>query len=137
MSRSSCDLNALRPVDEAIAELLALAPSPPPAEPVPLDQALGMTLAEPVLAPWPMPRWDNSALDGYALRAADLPAEGGYLPLAGRVAAGDGLSALAAGHAVRIFTGAPWRSAYRAVQTDCDPPRRPLLPSEVPRGLHR
>lgn len=107
MSRSSCDLNALRPVDEAIAELLALAPSPPPAEPVSLDQSLGMTLAEPVLAPWPMPRWDNSAMDGYALRAADLPAEGGYLPLAGRVAAGDGLSALAAGHAVRIFTGAP------------------------------
>jgi molybdopterin molybdotransferase len=107
MSRSSCDLHALRPVDEAIAELLALAPSPPPAEPVPLDQALGMTLAEPVLAPWPMPRWDNSAMDGYALRAADLPAEGGYLPLAGRVAAGDGLSGLAEGHAVRIFTGAP------------------------------
>lgn len=107
MSRSSCDLNGLRPVDEAIAELLAHAPSPPPAEYRPLDQAFGLTLAEPVLAPWPMPRWDNSAMDGYALRAGDLPEEGGYLLLAGRVAAGDGPSALAAGHAVRIFTGAP------------------------------
>src|SRR5690606_29548377 len=52
--------------------------------------------------------WDNSAMDGYALRAADLSADGGSLPLAGRIAAGDDAGVtLPAGHAVRIFTGAP------------------------------
>ncbi|MFE1811892.1 molybdopterin molybdotransferase MoeA [Metapseudomonas otitidis] len=108
MSGCGCDPSGLRPVDEAIAELLSLAPSPPPAEWVPLEQDLGRTLAEPVHAPRPMPAWDNSAMDGYALRAADLPDAGGHLPLAGRIAAGDAaLEALPPGHAVRIFTGAP------------------------------
>lgn len=108
MSSCGCDQNGLRPVDEAIAALLAFAPSPPPAAWLPLQQALGMTLAEPVRALRPMPAWDNSAMDGYALRAGDVPAEGGCLPLAGRIAAGDAAAqALAAGHAVRIFTGAP------------------------------
>lgn len=108
MSGCGCDPTGLRSVDEAIAELLSQAPSPPPAEWVPLAQALGRTLAEPVHAPRPMPAWDNSAMDGYALRAADLPDAGGLLPLAGRIAAGDAaLEALPTGHAVRIFTGAP------------------------------
>lgn len=99
--------DCLRPVDEAIAELLQRAPAAPPAERVALDQALGRVLAEAVAAPFDLPRWDNSAMDGYALRQADLP-EGGVLPLAGRVAAGDGAEQpLPAGHAVRIFTGAP------------------------------
>ena len=66
--------------------------------------------------------WDNSAMDGYALRAADLPAEGGALPLAGRIAAGDAASQqLPAGHAVRIFTGAPLPPGADAVvaQENC------------------
>src|SRR3990167_9893041 len=108
MSACGCDGNNLRPVDEAIAELLARAPAPPPVERVTLNQALGRVLAEPLYAPFEVPAWDNSAMDGYALRAADLPAAGGWLPLAGRIAAGDAAAqALPAGHAVRIFTGAP------------------------------
>ncbi|MDG9922983.1 MULTISPECIES: gephyrin-like molybdotransferase Glp [unclassified Pseudomonas] len=108
MSACDCGHGELRPVDEAIAALLELAPSPPAAEWVPLAEALGRTLAEPVHALRPMPAWDNSAMDGYALRAADLPEQGGCLPLAGRIAAGDSVQALLPeGHAVRIFTGAP------------------------------
>ena len=108
MSACGCDGNNLRPVDQAIAELLARAPTPPPVERVALGQALGRVLAQPLHAPFEVPAWDNSAMDGYALRAADLPAAGGYLALAGRIAAGDApAQALPAGHAVRIFTGAP------------------------------
>lgn len=108
MSACDCAGDALRPVDEAIAELLARAPAPPPVEYVAVGKALGRVLAEPLRAPFEVPAWDNSAMDGYALRAADLPTAGGCLPLAGRIAAGDAASqALPAGHAVRIFTGAP------------------------------
>jgi molybdopterin molybdotransferase len=108
VSACGCDGNNLRPVDQAIAELLARAPAPPPVERVALNQALGRVLAEPLHAPFAVPAWDNSAMDGYALRAADLPVGGGCLPLAGRIAAGDAAAQdLPAGHAVRIFTGAP------------------------------
>jgi molybdopterin molybdotransferase len=108
MSACECGHGELRPVDEAIAALLELAPSPPAAEWVPLADALGRTLAEPVHALRAMPAWDNSAMDGYAVCAADLPEQGGYLPLAGRIAAGDSAQArLPAGYAARIFTGAP------------------------------
>ena len=82
-------------------------PAPPAVEEVALRDALGRVLAEPLDASFPVPPWDNSAMDGYALRAADLPAEGGALPLAGRIAAGDAASQqLPAGHAVRIH----WRA---------------------------
>lgn len=108
MSACGCTADNLRPVDLAIAELLEQAPRPPAAERVPLDMALGMTLAADVIAPRPGPAWDNSAMDGYAVRASDVPGDGGLMPLAGRIAAGDSaLDELPAGHAVRIFTGAP------------------------------
>ena len=108
MSVCGCDAQGLRPVDEAIAALLERVPTPPPVEEIDLRDALGRVLAEPLTAPFDVPAWDNSAMDGYALRVADLPAEGGALPLAGRIAAGDAaLQPLPAGHAVRIFTGAP------------------------------
>ncbi|MEX6504006.1 molybdopterin molybdotransferase MoeA [Pseudomonas zhanjiangensis] len=108
MSACGCTGNNLRPVDEAIEELLGRIPALPPVERVALGDALGRVLAEPLRAPFAVPAWDNSAMDGYALRAADLPAGGGSLPLAGRIPAGDGAQqVLAAGHAVRIFTGAP------------------------------
>src|SRR5690606_29786717 len=89
MSACGCDSTDLRPVDEAISELLARVPAPPPIEHVALGDALGRVLAEPLVASFAVPAWDNSAMDGYALRAADLSADGGSLPLAGRIAAGD------------------------------------------------
>jgi molybdopterin molybdotransferase len=69
---------------------------------------MGRVLAADILSPVHLPAWDNSAMDGYALRAEDLPIAGGCLALAGRIAAGDGPGEpLPAGRAVRIFTGAP------------------------------
>ena len=80
----------------------------PAVESVPLAEALGRVLAEDLRARFDVPAWDNSAMDGYALRAAEVSPDGGWLPLAGRIAAGDaGRETLPPGHAVRIFTGAP------------------------------
>ncbi|MCL6702130.1 gephyrin-like molybdotransferase Glp [Pseudomonas sp. T1.Ur] len=108
MSGKVCDCGVLTPVDEAIRHLLDQAPPPPLMQRVGLDQALARVLATDVLCPMDLPAWDNSAMDGYALRAEDLPMDGGVLALAGRIAAGDGPGEpLSAGRVVRIFTGAP------------------------------
>ncbi|SCZ32031.1 MULTISPECIES: gephyrin-like molybdotransferase Glp [unclassified Pseudomonas] len=108
MSGKVCDSGVLMPVDEAIRHLLDQAPPPPPVQRVGLDQALARVLVADILCPMNLPAWDNSAMDGYALRAADLPGDGGYLLLGGRIAAGDEPGEpLQAGHVVRIFTGAP------------------------------
>ncbi|MCQ6254895.1 gephyrin-like molybdotransferase Glp [Pseudomonas sp. Q11] len=105
---SVCESGALMPVDEAIQYLLDQAPLPPPVQQVALDQALGRVLATDIRSPMNLPPWDNSAMDGYALRAADLPAVGGSLTLVGRIAAGQAANKpLQPGQAVRIFTGAP------------------------------
>ncbi|WP_339650375.1 gephyrin-like molybdotransferase Glp [Halopseudomonas pelagia] len=108
-------------VDEAIARLLSQTPAAPAVERVVLAAACGRILAEPLLARMDSPAWNNSAMDGYALRAADLPAEGGWLPLAGRSAAGEAAATLTAGHALRIFTGAPLPALADTVvaQEDC------------------
>ena len=54
--------------DEALTRILShLSPLPP--ETVPLEEALGRALANDVLAPGPLPPWDNSAMDGYASEA--------------------------------------------------------------------
>jgi molybdopterin molybdotransferase len=77
-----------------------------------LEDADGATLAEDVTAHGPLPLFDNSAMDGYAVRAADVVAATAaapvILPVAAEVAAGDsrGLE-LAAGTCARIMTGAP------------------------------
>lgn len=108
MSGRVCDLGQLMPVDDAIAHLLDQVPPPPTAQMIPLEQAMGRVLAADIHSPLNLPAWDNSAMDGYALRAADLPGDGGYLPVGGRIAAGDqGTTPLPAGQAVQIFTGAP------------------------------
>ncbi|MCM2381364.1 molybdopterin molybdotransferase MoeA [Pseudomonas marginalis] len=105
---SVCDSGDLLPVEEAIAQLLAQAPPPPSTEVIPLAQALGRVIAEDVFSPLDLPGWDNSAMDGYALRAFDVPEQGGYLEVAGRIAAGHSSEVpLQAGQTLRIFTGAP------------------------------
>jgi molybdopterin molybdotransferase len=108
MTGRVCDLGHLMPVDEAISRLLDQAPPPPLAQKIGLDQALGRVLAADIHSPVNLPAWDNSAMDGYALRAADLPPDGGCLSIGGRIAAGDpACSPLLAQQAVQIFTGAP------------------------------
>ena len=78
-------------------------------ESVPLNAASGRVLARGVVAPIDLPPFDNSAVDGYAVRHADLAAVGETrLAVVERVTAGRAaVRALAAGEAVRIFTGAP------------------------------
>ncbi|TLX52934.1 molybdopterin molybdenumtransferase MoeA, partial [Stutzerimonas nosocomialis] len=71
MSGCGCAGEGLRPVEEAIEQLLRQAPAAPAVEDVRLQDALGRVLARPVVAPFDMPAWDNSAMDGYALRAGD------------------------------------------------------------------
>jgi molybdopterin molybdotransferase len=85
---------------------------PLPATPVPVGSALGLVLAEDVVAAVDLPGFDNSAMDGYAVRAAELagasPQTPVALPVDGDVAAGDTTHhVLRRGTALRIMTGAP------------------------------
>jgi len=85
------------------------------AERVELLTALGRVIAADVAAPWDMPFYDNSAMDGFAVRAADCRA-GGTLRVTGYVpAGGSAVPAVAPGCAVRIMTGAPVPSGCDAV----------------------
>ena len=80
-----------------------------PAESIDLECALGRILATDVIAPYDLPPFPNSAMDGYALRGADLPARGerGFR-IAGRVLAGSAHAPrFDAGECLRITTGAP------------------------------
>jgi len=73
---------------------------------VPLAQAAGQVVARDISAPAAMPYFDNSAMDGFALRCVDLESSD-CLAVAGTVAAGDAPQVLPAGQALRIYTGAP------------------------------
>ena len=108
-------------VEEALAQLLARARPIDGSEHLPLTACRGRVLAEPVHSTLDLPPWDNSAMDGYALRAADLEAGGGRLPVSQRIAAGQRPAALAPGSAARIFTGAPVPAGADTVviQEDC------------------
>lgn len=95
---------SLLPVAEAQARLFALA-QPLPAEEAPIAACAGRWLARDVLALRNQPWADLSAMDGYAVRAAEWP---GPWRVAGESAAGGAIPApLAPGEACRIFTGAP------------------------------
>src|SRR5215208_4292748 len=75
-------------VEEARALILDRLVTVAPAERLPLAEADGRILAETVFAPLDLPPFDNSAVDGYAVRHADLASDRSMLPLAGRVPAG-------------------------------------------------
>ncbi len=93
-------------VEDALAKLFALA-KPSETETVPIAQASGRVLAQPVTAQLTQPPFDASSMDGYALKAieADLHAQ---FKVVGEAAAGHGYEGtLGAGQCVRIFTGAP------------------------------
>ncbi len=96
-------------LDEALARLLADVRPLPAAEDETIStfDALGRVLAADVVSAVDVPPADNSEMDGYAVRAADVPAAGTLLPVSQRIAAGSVGAALAAGTAARIFTGAP------------------------------
>ncbi|MCM0621449.1 molybdotransferase-like divisome protein Glp [Nocardioides bruguierae] len=78
----------------------------------PLMDALGLAAAEPVVSTVSLPPFDNSAMDGYAVRYADVAAASEehhvHLPVVGEISAGDArLLALPPGTAAKIMTGAP------------------------------
>src|SRR5690349_13066522 len=94
------------PFDEALARLMGSA-QPLGAERVPLEEAGGRVLAEDVIAQAPLPPFDHSAMDGYALDSRALAGAGPWeLPVMGESAAGGDLPDLTPGAACRIFTGA-------------------------------
>jgi len=84
-------------------------------ERLPLVEAVGRVLVDDVIAPCDLPRWDNSAMDGYALRAA-YAAGGRPLRVSGYVPAGSqAAERVAAGTAAKILTGAPLPAGADAV----------------------
>ncbi len=95
--------------ETALARALEMADPVEGTETVALADATGRVLAGAVAAPVPLPPFDNSAMDGYAVRLADLAGDGPWrLKPAGRIAAGDASGGgLPAAGAARIFTGAP------------------------------
>jgi molybdopterin molybdotransferase len=97
----------LIPVDEAIARIVA-GVAPLPAERIRLADALGRILAVPLAATRTQPPFPASAMDGFAIRAADVANPPATLKLIGMSAAGHGFrGSVGPGEAVRIFTGAP------------------------------
>ncbi|WP_350448719.1 gephyrin-like molybdotransferase Glp [Pseudomonas solani] len=95
------------PVEDALARLLKLAGEAAirEQEEVALADADGRVLAEPLVAGLDLPPWDNSAMDGYALRLADWSGE--PLVVSQRIQAGSAPGPLQPGTCARIFTGAP------------------------------
>jgi len=101
---------SLTSVEEHLADILATI-RPLAATELSLGDAYGLVLAEDVTAASPLPSFDNSAMDGYAVRVEDVAAASQEnpvtLPVVAEVAAGDtGAYALPAGTSVRIMTGA-------------------------------
>ncbi|MEH6719661.1 MAG: gephyrin-like molybdotransferase Glp [Aurantimonas endophytica] len=99
----------MQTVDDTVALIAERLPAVEGRETVPLDSADGRVLAEDLTAPFPLPPFTNSAVDGYALAGADLPAEGeATFRVAERLQAGMASARrLGPDETVRIFTGAP------------------------------
>ena len=98
---------AMLTMEQALERLLAQARPLEEEESLPLSQGLGRVLSRPVHSTMDVPGWDNSAMDGYAVRAADLAAVGGRLRLSQYIPAGTSGGLLEPGTAARILTGAP------------------------------
>lgn len=99
---------SLLPVADALDRLLSAAKPTQRTEKVTLNEADGRVLAEDVAARLTQPPFDNSAMDGYAVRHADIAELGSILKVVGTSAAGHAFDGTARpGEAVRIFTGAP------------------------------
>jgi molybdopterin molybdotransferase len=109
---------------------------------VPLREALGRVLAADIIAPVNLPPFDNSAVDGYAVRGEDIDAaREQHLAIVDRVAAGHAAThAVKSGEAVRIFTGAPMPPGADTVfmQEDCRiDGAHVIVPPGLSRGANR
>ncbi len=105
-------MSELHSVEEARDAVLAAIPARNAVERRATSDALGLVLAEPIVSQTTLPPWDNSAMDGYAIRSADVHGAADERPILLRVigevrAGAPALSAVEAGTAIRIATGAP------------------------------
>jgi molybdopterin molybdotransferase len=112
-------VSSLRSVEQHLDDALAVIQPLPPREFALLD-AVGCVLAEDVVSPIDMPRFDNSSMDGYAVRAAEVSSASAQapvtLPVHGDIPAGHGERVvLEPGSTVRIMTGAPMPAGADAI----------------------
>ncbi len=112
----------LRPLDQALAELLSKAQPLSGHDEITTFDGDGRVLAQDIASALHVPPQDNSSMDGYAVRCADIGSTGVVLRVAQRIAAGQHGHALHAGEAARIFTGAPVPEGADAIvmQEDCE-----------------
>ena len=112
----------LKSLDQALAELLAQALPLAGTQTVSTFDADGRVLAQDLVSALHVPPQDNSAMDGYALRCADVPVAGTVLQVTQRIPAGHHGHALEPQAAARIFTGAPVPPGADAIvmQEDCE-----------------
>ena len=129
---------SMKPLDDALAELLGFAVALSGVESVSTFEADGRVLAQDLVSALHVPPQDNSAMDGYAVRCVDVsqalnvqPAHG-VLQVSQRIAAGSSGAPLAPMNVARIFTGAPVPIGADAVvmQEDCEV----LKADHVPEG---
>lgn len=101
-----CDQPGLMPLEQGLRKLLALVTPTELTEQVTLQEAAQRILAESIYAPYPVPGFDNSAMDGYAIAVEQITIGQRY-PVQGKSFAGQPYqSKLLPGHAIRIMTGA-------------------------------
>lgn len=112
----------LKSLDQALAELLAHAQLLAGTEQVSTFEADGRVLAQDIVSALHVPPQDNSSMDGYAVRCADVREAGAVLRVTQRIPAGHHGQPLQAGEAARIFTGAPVPAGADAIvmQEDCE-----------------
>ena len=102
-------------VEDALQEILALS-FPLPTESAPIQVAIGRALSDAVLASRTLPPWDNSAMDGFAVRADDLKAAPARLSVVETIYAGQiPAKSIGPGQCARIMTGAPLPAGADAV----------------------
>jgi molybdopterin molybdotransferase len=112
----------LRPLDDALVDLLGHARPLGATETVATFDADGRVLAEDLVSALQVPPQDNSSMDGYAVRSAEI-ASGAVLPVSQRIPAGQAAQPLQTGTVARIFTGAPVPPGADAIvmQEDTEP----------------
>jgi molybdopterin molybdotransferase len=122
-------------VDEALEVLLSGARPVEEIEQVPTLEASGRVLAKSLASTMDVPPMDNSAMDGYAVRTADVAAPDTRLPVAQRIQAGEAARPLEPGTAARIFTGAPVPQGADAIvmQEFCAAEAGQVVVRKVPR----
>ena len=113
----------LKSLDDALAELLGHATTLTGVEQITTFDGDGRVLAQDMVSALHVPPQDNSSMDGYAVRCADVRVAGGVLPVSQRIPAGASGQSLQPGTVARIFTGAPIPAGADAVimQEDCEP----------------